>query len=346
MHRKLNYIKYFLFVALILFFSTVVIVVSVIILHSHFKMLLPGLDNRNTVSLIGFLFLSLLVSVALSFILVQQVLKPLLLFISGTKSISEGNFEVRLPTHSSIDEIKNLSTNFNNMAEQLERIATLRNDFIANVSHEFKTPLSVIEGYAALLQSKELSPTTRDRYLDQIIESTHQLSSMTSHLLELSKLENLEESELEQTRFEVDEQIRTAILWLAPKWQPKNLVLNIKLDAIKITGNQPLLMDVWINLIGNAVKFSNPESSLEIILKEFNTSIEFTITNHGEPISKNDQLYIFDQFFQSDTSHAKNGNGLGLSLVRKIIQLHNGTIRLLNSDQNETTFKVKIPKHN
>lgn len=344
MHKKINYLKYCAFVILILFFSTIVIIISVFILHPAFRTDFPGLSNQNTVGLIAFLFLSLLVSIALSYILVQQVLKPLMLFINGTQRISEGDFEVRLPINSSVDEIKKLSTNFNTMASQLNRVSTLRNDFIASVSHEFKTPLSVIEGYATLLQDKTISNDLHNQYVIQIIKSTQQLSSMTGNLLELSKLNNFDQNDFDQTVFSVDEQIRTAILWLTPKWQAKNITLNIELPKAFIEGNQPLLMDVWVNLIDNAIKFSNKNSSIEVALIKCKDGILFKITNHGTIIDSDSQMYVFDQFYQSEKSHNEVGNGLGLSIVKKIVQLHNGEIKLLQSNEKGTVFQVSITR--
>lgn len=185
----------------------------------------------------------------------------------ATKEVAKGNFNVQLYENIKIEEFREMAKDFNKMVQELQGIETLRTDFVTNVSHEFKTPITAIEGYAALLQNLDLPAEEREEYAGKIISSTKQLSMLTNNILKLSKLEN-QEIIIEKTEFSLDEQIRQALLLLEPQWSGKQLDLEIQLAETGFYGSEELLMQVWINILGNAVKFSREYGNLSVTLTE------------------------------------------------------------------------------
>lgn len=196
-----------------------------------------------------------------------KILLPINRLREATKEVAKGNFNVQLYENIKIEEFREMAKDFNKMVQELQGIETLRTDFVTNVSHEFKTPITAIEGYAALLQNSDLPAEEREEYAGKIISSTRQLSMLTNNILKLSKLEN-QEIIIEKTEFSLDEQIRQALLLLEPQWSGKQLDLEIQLAETGFYGSEELLMQVWINILGNAVKFSREYGNLSVTLTE------------------------------------------------------------------------------
>jgi len=230
------------------------------------------------------------------------------------------------------------------MAQELENIELLREDFIVNVSHEFKTPLSSIQGYATLLQDPDLSEAEKGEYLDAIFSATRSLSNLSSNILELSNLET-QTAELPKEAFSLDEQIRQVIVILEPVCSKKKLELDIDLEEIDIVANQDLIETVWINLIGNAIKFTEDGGRIAVRLQllENQSQAQVTITDTGCGMSEQELLRIFDKFYQAESSHKSEGNGLGLALVNTIIAKHNGDIAVESVPGQGTSFTVILP---
>lgn len=256
--------------------------------------------------------------------------------------VAKGNYDIRLNEDSKIYEVQNMANSFNIMAKELASTEIIHSDFIQNISHEIKTPLSSIEGYATLLQSKNLSEEKRQLYVSKIINSTKRLSNLTSNILELTKLEN-QETDLITNNFSLSEQIREVILLYEEVWTKKNIDFDIELDELQFNGNEQLLFQVWHNIINNAIKFSKDNDVIEIKSKVCDGKIVISIKDNGIGMNEEVKHRIFEKFYQGDTSHAISGNGLGLALAKKIIELHNGNILVESEVGDGSCFYVELP---
>ncbi len=301
------------------------------------------LESHNRLIGIASLGLSCaFVGTLLAKLLVKRILGTIISVNHATKEIANGNFNIILDTNSHAIELREIVNNFNIMAKELSQTELLRNDFIENVSHEFKTPLSTIEGYATLMQDPNLTEEKRLEYTANIVESTKRLSLLSGNILLLSRLEN-QETGIKRKPFELDEQIREVILSYETQWTEKDMDLDIDLDATILSGNQDLLFHVWQNIIGNAIKFSSTNGSLKISLKSESHFAIITITDTGIGMSPDVCTRVFEKFYQGDASRASVGNGLGLPLAKRIIDLHAGTISVKSRIDIGTTFILKIP---
>ena len=223
---------------------------------------------------------------------------------------------------------------------ELKSISTLSSDFIANVSHEFKTPLSVIEGYAMLLQGAPAGEA--DQCVEKILLNTRRLSDLVGSILLLSKVQN-HALPLKRNEYRLDEQIRQSILLLEPDWGKKESEFDVSLDEISICANEALMLHVWNNLIGNAIKFGPERGLIRMRLRRSAGKIVFTIEDSGPGIPVDEQTLIFGKFYQGDTSHKSEGNGLGLALVKRILLIENGEIAVENLPVCGCRFTVTLP---
>lgn len=260
----------------------------------------------------------------------------------ATKSVAEGDFSVRLEQTLPIEEFEEMVNNFNTMTRQLASTEMLRNDFITNVSHEFKTPLAAIEGYAMLLQRKGLSEEKREEYVSRILYGTKRLSALTGNILLLSRLEN-QETGLEKERFCLDEQLREVILLFEEQWTKKNLELDIELDAADYVGNRELIAQVWQNILSNAVKFAPEHGRVGVYLSSRADGVSVTVSDNGIGMDEETSKRVFEKFYRADASRAYGGNGLGLALAKQIVDLHGGTIALRTAPNAGAAFTVTLP---
>jgi signal transduction histidine kinase len=286
---------------------------------------------------------SVLIGTGITALAGRKILAPITELSEAAKEVAKGNFKVRLGSENHrVQILGEMAANFNKMVQELNSIETLRNDFTVNVSHEFKTPIAAIEGYASLMQDKDLTVEERQEYSRLIMESTRQLSSLSSNILKLSKLEN-QEFVLEKARFDLDEQIRHAILLLESQWSEKLLNLDIALDSVRFYGNEDLLMQVWLNLLGNAVKFTDEGDEIAVSLTVSGNTVVVRIADTGIGMSAEVLGHIFEKFYQGDKSRSAEGNGLGLSLVRRIIDLCGGSIAVESNPGEGSAFTVTLP---
>lgn len=261
---------------------------------------------------------------------------------ASTKKIAKGDYTVQINYSGKIQEIRNMTEDFNLMAKELNSVETIRNDFIADVSHEFKTPLSALNGYLTLLQDPDLTQEEQEDYIRRSFLSIEKLNHLTENILQLSKLENQNLLPPPQT-FRLDEQIREAIVLLEQKWNEKKIYLDIELEKAIYTGQQELLFQVWNNLIANAIKFSNPYGKIFIGMKAFDgDQIIVTIRDEGIGMDEDTQKHIFDKFYQGDTSRQAQGNGLGLALCKEIIYRCGGRIQVQSQLGKGSTFTVYL----
>ena len=286
--------------------------------------------------------ISILSGAAIAVGLSKIFVSPMMKLGDAMRKVAGGDFTVRLDCTSRIRDVREVYGSFNTMVKELGNTETLQTDFVSNVSHEFKTPINAIEGYASLLQDSQLTDEQKNAYIDKIIFNTRRLSDLVGNILLLSKVNNQTIS-LKASTFRLDEQVRQSILALESKWEKKEIEFDIDLDEIEYTGYENLLSHVWLNLIDNAVKFSPQNGQIRIRLKQLAGSVTFSIWDNGLPIPEADIGRIFNKFYQGDNSHASEGNGLGLALVRKIVAAAHGTINVTSSEDAGTEFVVALP---
>jgi len=290
------------------------------------------------------LLVSSIIGTSLSAMVSEKFLKPLHQLINATKIIAKGDFSVRVPEINNDSEIAVLLRNFNHMAEELGSIEMFRNDFINNFSHEFKTPIVSIRGFARQLQNENLSEEKRREYTEIIISEAERLTNMSSNVLLLTKFEN-QQFITDQTEYDLDEQIRNCIILLEKQWSRKNIDINLNLSKVRIYNNEEMLSHLWINLIDNAIKYTDGNGKISIILYDTNDKIHFKITDSGKGMDEYTVKHIFDKFYQADKSRSTHGNGLGLSIVKRIVELCRGEIAVKSKVGAGTTFSVTLPKY-
>lgn len=288
------------------------------------------------------LLISILSGAVIAVGLSKIFVSPMMKLGDAMSKVAGGDFSVRLDYSGRMRDVREVYGSFNTMVKELGNTETLQTDFVSNVSHEFKTPINAIEGYASLLQDNQLSDEQKNAYIDKIIFNTRRLSDLVGNILLLSKVNNQTISPKTST-FRLDEQVRQSILALESKWEKKEIEFDIDLDEIEYTGFENLLSHVWLNLIDNAVKFSPQNGQIRIRLKQLDGCVTFSIWDNGLPIPEADINRIFNKFYQGDNSHASEGNGLGLALVRKIVSAEHGTISVSSSEDAGTEFKVVLP---
>ncbi|MCC8141834.1 MAG: HAMP domain-containing histidine kinase [Lachnospiraceae bacterium] len=272
----------------------------------------------------------------------RLIIRPIQHIRDAFGQLAEGDFSVRVPTDQLLSEIREMAERFNAMAYDLSQIETLRSDFVANVSHEFKTPIAAIEGYATLLQGENLNPEKRSLYIEKIISNSRKLSVLTSNILTLSKLEN-QESVPDMESYRLDEQIRRNILLLENQWSEKNIEFDLTLPSVTFFGSEALLDEVWFNLLDNAIKHSPEGGTIQLVLSASGSGVKVRIADHGEGMSEEIQKHIFEKFYQGDTSHISEGNGLGLALVKSIVDLCHGEIHVKSAPGEGAEFTVLLP---
>ncbi|MDF2595523.1 MAG: two-component sensor histidine kinase [Clostridia bacterium] len=294
--------------------------------------------------LFGFLALlltSVFIGTSITALLSKWMVKPVHHLIEAIEEVAKGDFLVSVKG-SNIPELESLAASFNKMVRELAGIEMLRTDFINNFSHEFKTPIVSIKGFAKLLKEDGVTGEEAKEYLDIIIQESQRLADLSTSVLYLSKVESIEIIS-EKEVYALDEQIRRAILILEPKWRAKNLLVDVDLENINIYNNAPLLQQIWVNLLDNAIKFTDKGGELQVSLRRVDSSIQFCLRDNGAGIDEETKQHIFDKFYQGDTSHAVIGNGLGLTLVKKIVNLCNGRIEVESSPGKGSVFTVFLP---
>jgi len=294
---------------------------------------------------IGFLLMMLicfLIGVSSERFVREKIFSPILKLNAAMKEVAAGNFRHRLAMDkdiSQIEEIREMIQHFNTMTKELDSIEMLRADFVSNVSHEFKTPLSAIEGYGTLLQNSELPLGERQEYLARILSSTRRLATLTDNILKISRLETGDLA-IEKKTFDLTEQIRLACLSFQYPWE------HIELEEITYRGNPELLFQVWTNLIGNAIKFTEEGGQVRVKLRQEPGKILVEVADSGIGMPPQVLTHIFEKFYQGDSSRQQEGNGLGLALVSRIVTLHGGTVQVSSKEGEGSIFTVVLPISN
>ncbi len=331
----------------IVFYFFMALFVASSVLLFLFVMQQKNTDTKYTAVLcIWFIaFFSIACGSAIYIAKVFMVERPLRKILDATDRIAGGDFSVQIERLNSIEnfnEFDIIIENLNKMARELSHMETISSDFISNISHEIKTPLAVIQNYATILQTPDLTEQERLDYASVIVRSTKELSDLISNILKLSKLEN-QEICLNSENFNLSRQLCRCILNFETLLDEKQLEINTDIDdSIAVTTDREMLTLVWNNLISNAIKFTEAGGKISVTAKNVNGRAEVTVSDTGCGILPEEQKRIFDKFYQGDTSHTKQGNGLGLALVKRVVDIVGGEITLDSQQEKGTTFKVII----
>lgn len=289
----------------------------------------------------------------LSFFLTNHFMKPLNELMSATKAVANGDYSVRVQTekmlmdieeyHSPVNEFEDFVDGFNKMAESLGSVEMLRADFINTISHEFKTPVVSIRGFAKLLQNPDLTEDQRKLYTDTIIQQSLLLSTMSSNILLLSQYERTETLS-DKIHYSLDEQLRSVISLQSKDWLDKDITLEGQLESVTYYGNPDIMAHVWSNLLSNAIKFTPQQGSVLVKLARADeNTVTVTFRDSGIGMDKEALSHIYEKFYQADSSRKSEGTGLGLSIVKRIITLCRGTIEVSSSPGEGTEFTVTLP---
>lgn len=280
---------------------------------------------------------------AVSLFVSRQFFKPLDDVIKSQKKVAKGDFSVKVSPPRKGTIITELVDGFNSMTQELGSTEMLRNDFINNFSHEFKTPIVSIRGFAKQLEKEDLSEEQKKEYISIIVTESDRLALMSANILLLTKFEN-QQIVSNKTKFYLDEQIRKCILLLEKQWSKKNLNLELELNEVEFFSNEEMLSHVWLNILGNAVKFTPENGTITVRCTSDSENITVKIEDTGVGMSDKTRKHIFDKFYQGDSSHKSHGNGLGLPLAKRVVDLCNGKISVKSQIGKGTTFVVKLPK--
>ena len=291
-----------------------------------------------------------LVAVALTLYARWQIKKtyeePMHRLAKATAKVAQGDFSVYVPplhTADKLDYLDVMILDFNTMVEELGSIETLKTDFFSNVSHEMKTPLAVIQNYAQLLQKENLTEEERREYADSILQSTRKLSSLITNILKLNKLEKQTICPVPE-QYDLCQQLCDCALQFEDAWEKKDIEFIAELeDRVIIEADPGLLELVWTNLLSNAVKFTPPGGTVTLTQTSNEREVTVSVSDTGCGMDEKTLRHIYDKFYQGDSSHSTEGNGLGLALVQRILQLSNGTITVKSRVGQGSAFTVRLP---
>lgn len=270
--------------------------------------------------------------------------RPTKKILEATEKIAEGDFSVRLKIkheYGKYNEYDLIMANLNKMAIELEKNEVLKTDFISNVSHEIKTPLAVIQNYAMLLEDESLDSETRKTYSKTLIGASKRITDLITNILKLNKLENQEIQEKHEA-FNLTDSLAESVVAFESIIEDKNIELNCDFDEVSVFSSKSLLEIVWNNLISNAIKFTPNGGKIDVLLKQKDKNVEVSVKDTGLGMTSEVGARIFEKFYQGDTSHASAGNGLGLALVKKVIDILGGEILVQSEIGKGSTFTILL----
>lgn len=341
-----HYIVFFLIVAFIVSCCTILFV-TIMAESIGISFTPDNIQYAAKLTMLNVLILTLLLTVGDSIRRKITVDRPANRIINAGNKLMQGDFSVRIPTKKAFeagDRFNEIAECFNKMAEELSSTETLRTDFVANVSHELKTPLAVMQNYGTLLQQPDLSEEKRLEYAKSITDASRRLASLITNILRLNKLEN-QQITPEFTEFDLSEQVCECLLGFEEAWEKKGLNIETDIeDGITVKSDAEMMCLVWNNLFSNAVKFTENGGTVSLSIKSGGAYAVVKISDTGCGISADVGKHIFDKFYQGDTSHATQGNGLGLALVKRVIDITGSEISIESEPGRGTTFTVRIRK--
>ena len=283
-----------------------------------------------------FALVSLFVGTFFSACALRRPLKPFSQLLDALSTISKGDYSVRLELRGP-RRMQELNDSFNQMAGDLGSVELLRTDFVNNFSHEFKTPIVSIGGFAKMLKRDDLAPEERHEYLDIIVSESERLAELSTNVLMLSKIEH-QHILTDKKPVNISEQIRLTVALLEKKWSQKQLDIQFDSGEVSLVGNEELLRQVWLNLLDNAVKFSPDHGRVKLEVRKYPGDTVISISNEGK-IREEVLAHIFDRFYQGDRSHTQQGNGLGLPIAQRIVELHGGALSAKCTPNGEILFQ-------
>ena len=269
-------------------------------------------------------------------------LKPIDKLSTALKEVEKGNYDVEVSTDVRVRELYRLMKGFNRMTKEISSVEMLKKDFISYFSHEFKTPITSIRGFSRQIKEQDLEPHKQKEYIDIIYRESDRLIRMSGNVLTLTKLEH--QATLTDTKvFSLDEQLRRTLLVLEEEWSKKDLELDLDLEELEIESNEEMIKQIWLNVISNAINYSNHGDKLKIRCKNDGKFAKVRIQDYGAGMSDQVRERIFEKFYQGDASHGASGNGLGMSIVKRIIDLCGGKIVIKSQVKKGTVVIVYLP---
>lgn len=270
--------------------------------------------------------------------------------IEALRNMSKGNFDVRLNVDMIRGEpggqehpIRLLVHSINNMAQELAELEQMRQEFISNVSHEIQSPLTSIQGFTAAIRQGNLSTEQQEHYLNIIEAESKRLSRLSDNLLKLTSLESGYHP-YHAEPYRLDRQIRDIVLACEPTWSDKHIQVQVQAPSVEICADKDLLSQVWVNILSNAIKFTPEQGFIDISVHVSAEGVVVSITDTGMGMTEEEQERVFERFYKANTSRVTSGAGLGLSIVKKIVDLHHGTVQVVSAVNGGSTFTVSLPR--
>lgn len=339
-----RYIIFFLLMAFIIS-CCMILFLNMVTKSTGLEFTKEHIEQAAKITFLNVILLSLLCTVIDGVRRKFMVDRPVRKIVKAAEQIMKGDFSVRIPPLRGVDSMSGfdvIADYFNQMAEELSGTETLRTDFIANVSHELKTPLAVIQNYGTMLQQTSLSEEKRLEYAKAITDTSRRLANLITNILKLNKLENQQIYPKVET-YDLGEQLCECLLAFEGAWEDKNLEIETVMEeGVLVDTDAELLSLVWNNLFSNAVKFTKPRGKVSLSLKSEGEFAVVQVADTGCGIPSEVGKHIFEKFYQGDTSHATQGNGLGLALVKRVIDIVGGDISVSSEVGKGSTFTVKL----
>lgn len=341
-----NFLIFFLLVSFLIS-CCVMLFVSLMTITMDLKLTANDIGTAAKLTMANVVFLSILLFVCDRIRRRIIVERPVKRIVDASQKIMQGDFSVRIPKNHGIgydERFDEIADCFNKMAKELEGVETLRTDFVSNVSHELKTPLSVIQNYGTLLQSPDISENDRMEYAKEITSASRKLAALVTNILKLNKLENQQITAKKQS-FDISAQVCECFLGFEEIWEKKNIEIETDVeDDIFVESDPELLELIWNNLFSNAFKFTNDGGKVSLSVKKQGEYAVVRISDTGCGISKDVGKHIFDKFYQGDTSHSMQGNGLGLALVKRVVDILGANITVESELNIGSVFTVYLKR--
>lgn len=341
----INYIYFFLLVAFVTT-CTIVLFMDILMKTLGYEFTQEEITKSAVSTFLLVVFISLSFATIDYIRRVITVIRPTKEIQKCLNELTHGDFSARVKPTVSESYFGDIANDINKLAKELSSVETLRSDFISNVSHEIKTPLAIIQNYGMLLSDSNLDDEKRIEYAKVITKSSRQLAELVTNILRLNKLENQEIFPSKES-FNLSEELCSSLLSFEDIWNERNIEIEVDIeDEIYTIGDAALLALVWNNLLSNAFKFTPPGGRVRVYLKLYNDKAVVRVEDSGIGMSEDTIKHIFEKFYQGDTSHREKGNGLGLALAKRIVDIHNGEIDVLSELGNGSSFIVTLPNSN
>lgn len=341
----INYIYFFLLVAFVTT-CTIVLFMDILMKTLGYEFTQEEITKSAVSTFLLVLFISLSFATIDYIRRIITVIRPSKEIQRCLNELTQGDFTARVKPTVSESYFGDIANDINKLAKELSSVETLRSDFISNVSHEIKTPLAIIQNYGMLLSDSNLDDEKRIEYAKVITKSSRQLAELVTNILRLNKLENQEIFPSKES-FNLSEELCSALLSFEDIWNERNIEIEVDIEEeIYTLGDAALLSLVWNNLLSNAFKFTPQGGRVRVYLKLYNDKAVVRVEDSGIGMSEDTIKHIFEKFYQSDTSHREKGNGLGLALAKRIVDIHNGEIDVLSELGNGSSFIVTLPNSN